>query len=133
MIALLVDTQALIWYLTEDKQLSQRARLIMLLNAQNGLEVGVSVISLVEMTVLVNNGKLPAARFTRLMDELATPDSLLVEVPVGLDIIRLLCDDNLQQVASMQERIIAATALALDVPLISQNTHLQHTPVKLVW
>lgn len=132
MIAAVIDTQALIWYLSADARLSERARLLLLMNAHNGRQVGVSAMSLMEMAELVHQGKLPIDALEQLLAELAAPDGLLVETPLSAGVIRLLLDEDLRKITPLPARVIAATAVFHDVPLFAPDAARYGSRVKTV-
>ncbi len=90
MIAAVADTHAIIWYLSADPNLSARAHAFMALTAEKGDEIAVSSITLVEMVYLIEKGRIPAQRFSQLVTELDDPDSIFIEVPVDLRVVRAL-------------------------------------------
>lgn len=59
--ALVLDTHAVIWYLSGSKQLSPTARTIIATEEKNGASLFVSAISIVEVVYLAERGRLPLA------------------------------------------------------------------------
>lgn len=133
MIAAVADTHAIIWYLANDPRLSKIAKQTFE-NAvvQNSL-IAISSITLVEMVYLIEKGRIPATRFTELVIILSSVDSLLVEVPVTLAITRTLSKIDVYQVPDMPDRIIAATAMYLDVPIISRDGKIRGAGLTSLW
>lgn len=133
MLAAVSDTHAVIWYLANDPRLSAAARGVFEDAAQQGHQVAISSITLVEMVYLVEKGRIPAGHFTGLAAELSNPESLLVEIPVSLTIARALSRVDVSQIPDMPDRIVAATALHLDVPVISRDAKIQTANLRAIW
>lgn len=66
MIAAIVDTHALIWYLSGDKRLSDNAGQYLKKIAEKGDQVAIFSISLVEVIYLAEKGRLAADWPTRI-------------------------------------------------------------------
>ena len=133
MLSAVADTHAVIWYLSNDPRLSAAARGVFEHAAQQGHQVAISSITLVEMVYLVEKDRIPAGHFTRLAAELSDPDSLLVEIPVSLTVARALSRVDVAQIPDMPDRIVAATALHLNVPVISRDAKIQAASLHTIW
>ena len=90
MSALVTDTHAVIWYLLNQKALSETARDAFERAASNGVPVYLPTISLVEICYLVEKGRLSAVALERVNKALNLPNAALVAVPLTLDITRVL-------------------------------------------
>ena len=73
--AVVLDTHAAIWYLSDSKQLSPTARAIIASEEKNGESIFVSAISLVEVIYLAERGRLPSAALQSLDCLLYTSDA----------------------------------------------------------
>jgi PIN domain nuclease of toxin-antitoxin system len=133
MIVAVADTHAAIWYLAADPRLSAAAKLFMDTAANNGDEIAVSAITLVEMVYLVEKDKIPAQRFSNLASELDDPNSMFIEIPVDLKLARTVSRVDVGQVPDMPDRIIAATAVQFNVPVISRDGKIRLSSVKTIW
>jgi PIN domain nuclease of toxin-antitoxin system len=133
MLTAVSDTHTVIWYLANDTRLSATARGIFENAAQQGHQIALSSITLVEMVYLVEKGRISAEHFTRLAVELGGSGSLLVEIPVSLAIARALSRVDVAQIADMPDRIIAATALHLNVPVISRDAKIRTASLSTIW
>src|SRR4030095_2778212 len=109
------DTHALLWYLLDPTALSVAAAAAFSDAAARGEPVVVPAISLVEVTYLVERGRVPAAASRLIRDSLASRLSVFELAPLGLTVIDALAKIPREQVPDMPDRIIAATALALDL------------------
>jgi PIN domain nuclease of toxin-antitoxin system len=133
MIFCVADTHAVVWYLSGDTRLSITARQFMETNAMSGRQVGISSISLVEIVYLIEKGRIPAESLTDLAFRLDKPKSMFAEIPVTLIIARSVSRLSASQIPDMPDRIIAATALHLNVPLISRDGKIQLSSVQTLW
>ncbi len=127
------DTHALIWYLHADTRLSPAARALFETAATTGDQIGLSSITLIEMVYLIEKGRIASESFSRLAAALEAPGSLLVELVPDLRIARTLARVDPASVPDMPDRIIAATALAAQVPLISRDGRIRLSGLPTVW
>ncbi|MGH2353749.1 MAG: type II toxin-antitoxin system VapC family toxin [Chloroflexota bacterium] len=133
MLTALADTHAAIWYLFRDPRLSQTARNHMLGVAAAGHEVGISAITFTEVVYLQEKGRLGPDTLTALLAALRLPDPLLVEVPVTHEIAEAMSLIDRTSVPDLPDRIIAATALHLGVPLLSRDRKIRLSSVATIW
>lgn len=133
MIAAIADTHAVIWYLAKDARLSSAAKSTFEVAVKLGDLVGISSITLVEMVYLIEKGRIPPERFTQLANILDNQGSVLVEIPVDLKIARALARVDVVQIPDMPDRIVAATALQLNVPVISRDAKIQASGLTTIW
>lgn len=81
----------------------------------------VPAISLVEIVYLVEKGQIPRERWTALLQELERQGSSYKVVPLTVAIARSTELVPRRDVPDMPDRIIAATALQLGLPLVSRD------------
>jgi PIN domain nuclease of toxin-antitoxin system len=105
--------------------LSQTANHFIETHIQQGGQVAIASITLAEMVYLIEKGKVPAESTTLVATELSIADGTLVEIPFDLKVARALSFIASSQVPDMPDRIIAATAYHLHVPLISRDGKIQ--------
>ena len=127
------DTHALLWYLHKDARLSQTALSFFLTTEQAGDRIAVSSITLIETAYLEEKGRVPANSFSRVIQLLNQANSLLQELPVDQAIAQALRQITRSQVPDMPDRIIAATALMLGVPVISRDHKIQTSNLMTIW
>ena len=77
--------------------------------------------------------RLPTGVFAQIEAAIATPDGALVAIPVDSAIARALSQITRDSIPDMPDRIIAATALHLGVPLISRDTKIRASSIKTIW
>ncbi len=133
MIVAVADTHSFIWYLDADRRLSERAKQIIDDATQAGDDIGVSVITLVETVYLVEKGRVPRQTLARMIAEIRSPQSVFVELPLGIETIQALQRISRADVPDMPDRIIAATALHLQVPVISRDAKIQAANLHTIW
>src|SRR4051794_39834226 len=121
MISAVADTHALIWYTYSDPRLSAQAKSFIDSAATQGDLIAISSITFVEMVYLIEKGRIAAESLTKLAAAISKLDSVFVEIPLDLTIARALSKVSVTQVPDMPDRILAATALHLSVPLISRD------------
>ncbi len=132
MIVAVADTHAVIWYLWDDPRLSTTARAFIEATAQAGQLVAVSSISLIETVYLIEKGRVDPATLSMVLDAFDT-DGIFVEQPVDRAIVPSLAAISRLHVPDMPDRIIAATATFLGVPLITRDRQIQSSSVTTLW
>lgn len=133
MAAVLADTHALIWYIEANSQLSAAAGAAIDDAIHAGDPIYVSAISLVEIAYLIEKGRFATDLFDRLCDACRQRLEGLTEVPVDLRIADVLRSVPASIVPDMPDRIIAATAVYLDVPLLTKDAQIQASGVTTIW
>jgi PIN domain nuclease of toxin-antitoxin system len=133
MIRAVADTHAVIWYVFKNPQLSARALSVFSEAVETADQIAVSSITFIEIVYLLEKGRIPQTTLERLAAELQKPDAVLVEIPVHLQIAEAMASVSRASIPDMPDRIIAATALHLGVPLISRDHHIQLSEVETVW
>ena len=133
MAGVIADTHALIWYLLDSPRLSDSASAQFESCRTGGVRVGVASISIVEIVYLVDKGRIPAQTIPLLQEGLERQPSLLEIVPLTQSIAMAVRQVPREQVPDLPDRVIAATALHLAVPLISRDRRIQLSNVTTVW
>jgi PIN domain nuclease of toxin-antitoxin system len=131
--AVVADTHTCVWYLVEPSKLSKAA--VAALDEATAADdpIYLASISLVEVRYLVDKGKLPEAVFLRLCDSLVAPDAALELVPLSFEIARAVGQIPKGDIPDMPDRIIAATALHLKVPLVTRDRKVQAAAITSIW
>ncbi|MCC6490310.1 MAG: type II toxin-antitoxin system VapC family toxin [Candidatus Hydrogenedentes bacterium] len=131
--ALVVDTHTAIWYLHMDPSLSRAAEAALDEAFGAGYPVYLPSMCLVELTYLVEKGRLPATALDRMRQsvEQASCGFLLAELDLRVvDSVRLLPRD---QVPDLPDRVIAATSMALGLPLVTCDSRIRSLPIPTIW
>ncbi len=134
MTAVIADTHTIIWYLREPNRLSELALLSLDNAIKGGNLIHVSAISVIEVTFLVEKNRLPQVALERLITELSHPETGFNIIPIDLDIAESMQQIPRQLVPEMRDRIIAATALYLQLPLITRDLKIQSlSNIQTIW
>ena len=131
--ALVADTHSAIWYVSDSPELSSVAVKAMDDATNAGEPIYVSAITLVEMAYLIEKGRLPEQDLTDLLNELKNPSSNFELVPIDLAVTQTLRLISRADVPDMPDRIIAATALHLNLPLVTRDNKIRATNLTTVW
>jgi PIN domain nuclease of toxin-antitoxin system len=127
------DTHAALWYLLKNPRLSATARTFMDDAALAGYDIALSPISLAEIVYLVEKNRLPESAYHELKDALADPEYVIEEAPLTAGVVEALRQIPRADVPDMPDRIVAATAVYLRVPVISRDGHIRSSSIQTVW
>lgn len=119
--AVVADTHALVWYLVEPERLSQVALDALEGSIAAGEPVYISAISLIEICYLIEKRRIATDLLQRILAVLNAPNPSLVVVPIDLAISIAIREIDRDTVPDMPDRIIAATALHLNLPLVTRD------------
>ncbi len=133
MIAFVADTHALIWYLFNDPRLSTKARKAIADAADAGLEIGISSISVAEIVYLIEKGRIPSSTLDEVLRVLNDAERELKEVALTADIASHMRGIPREEVPDLPDRVIAATARLLGVPVITRDGRIRSSVLQTVW
>lgn len=133
MIVAIADTHATIWYLFSDPRLGRAASAFIDQTIANGDHIGVSAISLAEMVYLIEKGRLPATALNDVHAATADPRAVLKYVSVDENIAMKMADVARKDVPDLPDRVIAATGLLYDVPVLSRDGQIKSSIVRTIW
>lgn len=123
--AIVADTHAIIWYLVEPERLSQVALDALEGAIAAGEPVYISAISLIEICYLIEKRRIASDLLQRILEVLNEPNPSLVVAPIDLAISLAVQNIDRDIVPDMPDRIIAATALHLNLPLVTRDRKIQ--------
>jgi PIN domain nuclease of toxin-antitoxin system len=133
MTGVVVDTHAFIWYLLDPGRLSQTARDALADASAKGDRIFIPAIVLVEICYLVDKGKWGPQDLDTLVDALNDANSGFVIAPLDQQTALWVRNVDRSTVPDMPDRIIAATALSLGLPLITRDGKIRASNVITIW
>lgn len=133
MIQVIADTHAIVWYLGNDSRLSPVARSRFEDARLAGEHIGISAITIVEMIFLVERNRIDADHLAVLRTMLSRRRALVRVVPLNRAVSDALQEVVRAEVPEMGDRMIAATALYLRVPIITRDQDLTGSRVPTTW
>ncbi len=127
------DTHVLIWYLSDSPKLSSKAleKFETALNA--GGHICISSITLVEIVYLVEKDRISVDASNQLSKVLDNPDTYLKIIDLNRNIAESVKLISRDAVPDMPDRIIAATASFLNLPLITRDHKIRAANLKTIW
>jgi PIN domain nuclease of toxin-antitoxin system len=128
-----VDTHTIVWFLSLDPRLSTKARDVLRATTAAGDEIYIPSVCLVELTYLAEKGRLPVVSRDRLIEALDDPSIPCSLVPLDRNVADALALVKRSEVPDLPDRIIAATAVALQVSLISRDSKIRASQVATIW
>ncbi len=128
MSAVLLDTHAIIWYFLDFKRLSIDAFEAI----ESASQINIASISIVEIIYLQEKGKLSGEALPRLNQIFASDPNWRL-IPLDFEIAKAITQIPRVTVPEMPDRIIAATALYLNIPLVTKDSKIQAANVQTIW
>lgn len=121
----LADTHSIVWSLFDPRRLSPAAFASLNLASQTG-RIFVSAITLVELNYLTGKKSFPYTGVLPRLVALATdPNEPIELLPLSLQVALAMDQVPRAEIPDMPDRIIAATAVAHQLPLVSADSDIQ--------
>lgn len=133
MSSLVADTHSVIWYLSRSPRLSTPARNAIHDAINAGYPVYVSAVTVAEVTYLAEKGRLTAEQLQELIAVLHRPDSGFRVATFDLATAEALAKISRNVVPDMPDRMIAATASHLGLPLVSVDSDIRRSGIAIIW
>ena len=132
--SVVADTHALIWYIFELERLSETALTALEQAVNSGNPIYVSAISVVEIAYLVEKARFTEEVLTRIINALDNPNVGIVLAPLDRNVSGAIRQIDRATVPDMPDRIIAATAFSLGLPLVTRDLRIQAlTTIQIIW
>ncbi|MEH2079231.1 MAG: type II toxin-antitoxin system VapC family toxin [Nostoc sp.] len=134
MTSIVADTHTLIWYVFDLQRLSQAALTALEQAVNIGNPIYVSAITVIEIAYLVEKGRFAEEVLTRILNALDDPNAGIVLVPLDRNVSGVIRQIDRVTVPDMPDRIIAATAFYLGIPLVTRDLRIRAlTTIKTIW
>ena len=128
------DTHSITWHLARDRHLSRRARKIFESADEGHVQVLVPSIVLVEAVFLMQRQRIPKLRVSQLFELPEDTGANFYVVPLNMAVAQAVSDFGPAAIPDMPDRIIAATARALNLPLITVDPIITESElVEVIW
>lgn len=132
MSSVVVDTHVAVWLRTETGKLSAAAANALRLADASG-DIFVSIISLIELRYLVEKGKITPDALRAIEDASDDPATAFRLMPVDRAVSDAMAKIARSDIPDMPDRIIAATALHLGVPLVTRDGKIGASGITTIW
>ncbi|MGA7226303.1 MAG: PIN domain-containing protein [Candidatus Acidiferrales bacterium] len=127
-----LDTHAAIWYLLDSAKLSESVNALIDRAAANGTPTYISPVSVVEVVYLVERGRIGADAFEQFANELDSENPAFTVAPLDFSVATAWRCVPRNAAPDMPDRIIAATALHLGLPLVTRDRRLQAIGIQTI-
>ena len=127
------DTHSLIWFLEDSARLGPGARECFLSCDRGESIVHIPTICLVEIIYLQEKDRIPGEMKILLDEELRSGRTNIALADLTGGVVEMLPRVPRADVPDMPDRIIAATALHLGLPLISRDRRIRVSGVDTIW
>lgn len=121
---IVIDKHIAIWYFADASQLSKPAETAIDNAEANGI-IFVSAITIVELIYLTEKGKIPPDVLDLLRDALDDSTTAFRLIETSREVSDEVENIPLKTVPEMPDRIISATALHLNLPLVTKDHKIQ--------
>jgi PIN domain nuclease of toxin-antitoxin system len=133
MIQAVADTHTVIWYLFRDARLSNVARFYIEDLEKSDNQVAFSSITLAEIVYLAERNRIHAETLSQFLQLVDSKSSAWQEVPFDRLIATSMQNIEKTQIPELADRIIVATALHLNVPVITRDHKIQASHFSTIW
>lgn len=121
----LADTHSIVWFLFDPSRLSPAADAALTTAAESG-KVTISAITLVEVNYLSGKKTFPySGVFPRLIALASDPNERIEVLPLTLQVAQAMDLVPRAEVPDMPDRVVATTAVAYKLPLVSQDAEIR--------
>jgi PIN domain nuclease of toxin-antitoxin system len=131
--SVVVDTHAAVWYLLKSPRLSRTALEALEQASQPGSNIFLPSISLVEVIYLVEKGKISQDALHKLLGGITNVRSGWMLASLDLGVAQEVEKLKRSEVPDMPDRIIAATAVHLNLSLVTCDSTLRSIALNTIW
>lgn len=127
------DTHALIWYLEDSDDLGADANAAFDACDRGESFIYIPTICLVELIYLQEKGRIPLELKKKLDNHLRSGKTNFLIVDLSIEVVNSLEGIARETVPDLPDRIIASTAKAMGLPLLSRDRALQKSGLTIIW
>ena len=127
------DIHTALWHLFDDPRLSAIARAFIDAAAAARQKIAISSISLAEVVYPIEKNRLPPSACDELILALEDPEHVFTEAVITAAVVHAMRRVPRAEVSDLPDRIVAATAVYFDVPVISRDRRIRAASLKTVW
>jgi PIN domain nuclease of toxin-antitoxin system len=132
--SVIIDTHIFIWYITNPNKLAYQASSALRQAVNNGYPIYLSTISIVEICYLTEKAKISPIVLENIKAEMNEINAGVKIIPLSPEISLTLQQIPRQTVPEMGDRIIAATALYLGLPLVTKDHKIRELSIiQTIW
>lgn len=129
----LADTHTLLWFSFNPKRLSSAAKTALDAAVDSDGGISASMISVIEVRYLVEKNRIPPETFDELVMAIHDDDVALTLLPIDLDVALAVERIPRDVVPDLPDRIIAATALSHNLPLVTADHKIRASRIVTIW
>lgn len=133
MTSVVADTHAVIWCLLDDPRLSRAAGAALDGATTGDRKIYLPTMCIVEMTYLSEKGRIVEDALPMLERVLAAYDSPFQVMELTLAVAKAVRRIARKSVPDLPDRVIAATALALGLPLVTRDGKIRASGIETIW
>lgn len=131
---IVIDTNVVVWYFTAPRISSSSAQAAIVAAQKSGGSIFVPSITIVELIYLIEKNRVPHDVLVELREALDDDTTAFELAELSRGVADELRNIDRAMVADMPDRIVAATALHLGLPLVTSDTDIQKLAnVTTIW
>ena len=128
------DTHALYWHMMEDSRLSPKIKKIFEETDAGLHKILIPGIVLIEMVYLGEKGRISDSSVNKVLELLETIGGSYDVAPLNKETVKALRQIPREAIPDMPDRIIAATAYQMGLPLITRDKQIKKSKaVSVIW
>jgi PIN domain nuclease of toxin-antitoxin system len=133
MASVIADTHIVIWLVTNSPRLSATAKEAIRQTIDAGFPVLMSAVSVAELIYATEKLRLPKAVLDIILDATHREQYGLKVIPFDHEMAEAMQKVPRDLVPELPDRMIAATSVALGIPLITADQQIQRSGIPVIW